>query len=227
MPFQIGHLFGKRFQEGQFPWNKGLKTGLVPRTAFEKGLIPWNKGKTGYSTSRKGQIHTDQTKEKISKARKGKNLGNKQGFQKGQVAYKINFTAAIRRKMSEARKGKYSKSYYANMGTASTIKNNHRKTPTSIEVKLYEELKNRGLLFETQKLINGKFVVDAYIPSLNLVIEADGDYWHSLPENKARDRSKNGYLKVSGYNLLRVSETEINNGEFINKFQKCIINSAN
>lgn len=26
-------------------WNKGIKTGLVPKTAFKKGMIPWNKGK--------------------------------------------------------------------------------------------------------------------------------------------------------------------------------------
>jgi len=48
--------------------------------------------------------------------------------------------------------------------------------PTLIEIKLYEELKRRGLLFETQKLINGRFLVDVYVPSLNLIIEADGKY---------------------------------------------------
>ena len=49
---------------------------------------------------------------------------------------------------------------------------------TSIEFKVYNELKRTGFLFEKQKLINGKFLVDAFIPSLNLVIEADGCYWH-------------------------------------------------
>ena len=30
---------------GFVPWNKGKKTGLVPKSAFQKGMIPWNKGK--------------------------------------------------------------------------------------------------------------------------------------------------------------------------------------
>lgn len=93
-------------------------------------------------------------------------------------------------------------------------KQQNHKEPTSIEKKLYDELKARGLLFETQKLINGKFWVDAYIPHLNLIIEADGGYWHSLDKVVKRDRSKDIYLTKCGFNILRLSEAEINNGTF-------------
>ena len=96
------------------------------------------------------------------------------------------------------------------------------KNPTSIEVKVYQELKRRGLLFETQKLINGKFLVDAYIPKLNLVIEADGDYWHSLERVKKKDRAENAYLKKCGFNLLRLSGTEIKNDEFKDKIERVV-----
>ncbi len=89
-----------------------------------------------------------------------------------------------------------------------------RQEETSIEKKLYQELKDRGLLFEKQKLINGKFLVDAYIPLLNLIIEADGNYWHSLERVVKKDKSENAYLTKCGYNLLRLSETEINDGSF-------------
>jgi len=88
------------------------------------------------------------------------------------------------------------------------------KQPTSIERKIYDELKARSILFETQKLIGNKFIVDAYIPSLNLVIEADGDYWHSLPRTIRNDKYKNICLRDWGYNLLRLTETNINNGIF-------------
>ena len=39
---------------------------------FIKGRIPWNKGKTGYSTGRKGQKHTKETKNKIGERLKGR-----------------------------------------------------------------------------------------------------------------------------------------------------------
>lgn len=36
-------------KKGSIPWNKGIKTGLVPKTVFKKGQKPWNTGKkTGY-----------------------------------------------------------------------------------------------------------------------------------------------------------------------------------
>lgn len=31
--------------KGYIVWNKGIKTGLVPKSAFKKGVTPWNKGK--------------------------------------------------------------------------------------------------------------------------------------------------------------------------------------
>jgi very-short-patch-repair endonuclease len=88
------------------------------------------------------------------------------------------------------------------------------KKPTSIEEKVYNELKSMGLLFETQKFINGKFVVDVYVPSLNLVVEADGDYWHGLERIKNKDKAENAYLTKCGFNVLRLSESEINDGSF-------------
>ena len=79
------------------------------------------------------------------------------------------------------------------------------KGPTSIEKKVYDELKSRGVLFESQKLINNKFVVDVYIPMLNLVIECDGEYWHLLPKIQDRDARKDKLLISLGYKVLRFS----------------------
>lgn len=112
------------------------------------------------------------------------------------------------------KKNPHSKEYIHKIGLMGVYKQQTMKEPTSIEKKLYEELKRRGFLFETQKIINGKFLVDAYIPLLNLVIEADGDYWHTLPRVMGKDKAENAYLTKCGYNLLRLSETEINNTNF-------------
>lgn len=89
-----------------------------------------------------------------------------------------------------------------------------QRLPTSIEIKVYKELKDRGFLFETQKMIGNKFIVDAYIPSLNLIVEADGDYWHNLPNNQRRDLSKDAYLKKCGYGVLRLRGSQIMSEDF-------------
>ena len=91
------------------------------------------------------------------------------------------------------------------------------KSFTNIEKILYKELKIMGIIFEKQKLINKKFIVDAYIPAFNLIIEADGSYWHSLTKIKYKDKSENAYLKKCGFNILRLNELEIKNGKFLKR----------
>lgn len=43
----------------------------------------------------------------------------------------------------------------------------------------------------------------------NLVIECDGEYWHSLPGRKSSDKRKDTFLKNRGYKVLRLPESEI------------------
>ncbi|MFH2062022.1 MAG: DUF559 domain-containing protein [Candidatus Beckwithbacteria bacterium] len=221
---------------GGVPWHKGKKTGLIPKSAFKKGNPSWNKGKgienkcidcgkkVSYYTKRCRECNTKwlipwQKGKKIPQISGDKNVNWKGGLPKCINCGKELSNYRLRKLCREC----WNKSdELKKQGTRSYINQNHSKNPTSIEVKLYEELKNRGLLFETQKLINNKFVVDAYIPSLNLVVEADGDYWHSLPKSISRDKSKNAYLKTCGYKLLRLTGTEINNGEFRNKLQEVL-----
>lgn len=158
-----------------------------------RGRTPWNKGKKGcFSPDGLRRLA-----EACSRNKKG-----------------IKFTEEHKRRISIANKGKKMPRWIALKGRLSQCRINK---PTSIEVKLYNELKKRGLLFETQKLINGRFIVDAYIPSLNLVIEADGDYWHSLPKTVGKDKAENAYLTKCGYKLLRLPEHEINDGSFKEK----------
>ena len=74
------------YSKGAVPWNKGIKTGLVPRTAFKPGQIPLNKGLTkgemlkmgiksgGWPT---GTSRSPDTCSKIGEANKGKPAWNK------------------------------------------------------------------------------------------------------------------------------------------------------
>ena len=94
-------------------------------------------------------------------------------------------------------------------GIKGYLKQDRTRKPTSIETAVYNELKKAGIVFETQKVVGGKFIVDAYIPSLNLIIEVDGSYWHSLDRIKKKDKAENAYLAKCGYKVLRIPEKEV------------------
>jgi very-short-patch-repair endonuclease len=89
----------------------------------------------------------------------------------------------------------------------------YTQIPTSIEKIVYQYLEEKNIIFERQKSI-AFYLLDVYIPSLNLVIEADGEYWHSLPDRIRLDKAKDGYLKNRGYKLIRLPESKILSGEF-------------
>lgn len=103
---------------------------------------------------------------------------------------------------------------YKKMGLKGLIKQQNSKEPTSIEKIVYDYLRLKGVKFNSQMLINGHFLVDAYIPASHLVIECDGDYWHSLDRVVKKDKAENAYLIKCGFNLLRLPEHEIRSGIF-------------
>lgn len=81
---------------------------------------------------------------------------------------------------------------------------------TTIEAAVRGALASAGITFETQRRI-GNFYVDFLTPG-NVVVEADGDYWHSLPDVAAKDKRKDAYLSAQGYRVLHLSESEIRQG---------------
>lgn len=80
---------------------------------------------------------------------------------------------------------------------------------TSIERKMREELDRRGVKYLTQQPMS-KFVVDFLLPDHRIVIECDGDYWHSRPDIAKRDKIKNQVVRQGGYSLYRFLGSEIN-----------------
>lgn len=203
---------------------------------FIKGHIPWDKGKTrsDYVKKRLREVHlgtklSEETKRKISIANKGKKLSKEHRIKIGKANKgKTRSTESLKR-MSDGQKKTYrdgrivwNKGRKLNGEERKKIlvalqKHRLLKQPTSIENIVYKELQSKGIYFERQKLINDRFLVDAYIPSLNLIIEVDGNYWHNLDRVKRKDKAENAYLKKCGYNLLRLSEKEISDLSFRKK----------
>ncbi len=91
------------------------------------------------------------------------------------------------------------------------VKKLHYSMPreTAIEAKIYAELERRGITFVKQQVIDGLWVVDALIPGARIVIECDGEYWHSLPKMQDRDKKKDSYLRSRKYKVFRFPEAAI------------------
>lgn len=85
-----------------------------------------------------------------------------------------------------------------------TIRNKQNRI-SKAETLFGTQMSGVGLVFESQFLI-GSWVVDFFFPSENLVVEYDGEYWHSLPKSKDRDARKDAYLMQKGHSVLRVPE---------------------
>lgn len=94
-----------------------------------------------------------------------------------------------------------------------------RNGPTSIEKIVMDYLIINQIKYFWEHEIN-KFLVDFYIPSVNLVIECDGSYWHSLSNKIAYDQYKTESLINMGINVIRLSEKSIKNSDFINELDK-------
>ena len=70
----------------------------------------------------------------------------------------------------------------------------------------YEVIKQRGTKKGTLSTIR---FYDLYVPSLNLLIECDGEYWHCRDDRIKIDLEKDYAAKIEGYKLLRISDKEI------------------
>ena len=96
----------------------------------------------------------------------------------------------------------------------------HKKGLNRLELAGNEIIKELGLHFENQYLINEKICVDVFIPDYKLIIQWDGDYWHGkdrlfedLDERQKNrvmlDKSQDSYLRKCGYNELRFWESDV------------------
>lgn len=93
---------------------------------------------------------------------------------------------------------------------------------TSLERTVWEVLDSLNVEYETQKRI-GPFFVDIYVPSKNLIIECDGEWWHSHPNQVKYDRVRDAYLQKRGYQVLRLPERVIKSEELGKKISGLLL----
>lgn len=66
-----------------------------------------------------------------------------------------------------------------------------------------------GLTFEEQVPLWDAWQVDFVFRDAQLIVEADGEYWHTLPKRMASDRALDKEAEKQGWAVLRLSEKQI------------------
>lgn len=181
------------------------------------------------------KTHSNESKEKISKSRKGKAIGDKNSMA----------NLVWRKKASNNLKKKWDggEMEHARKIMSDTMKETRRsgKLKSVIrskkEKEIIVEIKKMGYVVKHSFRVDTK-ICDVFIPSLNLIIEYNGDYWHCNPKkydpdyfNQKKqktakelweyDKNKIDLIKEKGYNLEIVWESDLkDDNTLINKLIK-------
>lgn len=179
-----------------------LNGGKPKKGGFQKGNIPSNKGKH----------HTEETKIKLSQVNIGKKLPEeiKKKISISLKGHKLS--EETKRKIGLKHKGKIiSEEVREKLREARKLQIFPIKD-SKIEVKIQSFLKELGLEFFTHQYMKGiqhGYQCDVLIPSMNLVIECDGIYWHKYPIGREIDHIRTKELLEKGFRVLRLWENEI------------------
>jgi very-short-patch-repair endonuclease len=79
---------------------------------------------------------------------------------------------------------------------------------SSIENRMKALFDARRLPYKQQFVID-YYIVDFAFPDAKLAVECDGSYWHGNDRQRAKDRQKDGYLKLKGWTVIRLDEADI------------------
>lgn len=196
-------------------WAKGKR--LSPKTEFKKGMSPWNKGKNfseeeinRISLATKKAMERLDIKEKIQTTQ----------FKKGVVPWNKGKSTWVT-PWNKGRKNVYTDETI-NMIRRARLNQIFPKNNTNAELVLFEILDELKVKFSRHKPIKMICQADAFVEP-NIVLFADGDYWHSNPlfypkpvsmaqiKNSQRDKLENDKLIKEGYTVIRLWEFDLIN----------------
>ncbi len=208
-----------RFVKGQVPWNKNLNGWNAGEKNSMYGCPPHNKGKNkdNYEplkiVSEKMGGRKITWVDKISKILRGHKVSKETRRKIGKANEGHIVTEKTRKKVSIKIKDLWKNEKYRKNYIEKRAKQIFPIKDTKIEVKIQNFLKSLGIEFFTHqymKQIKHAYQCDILIPSMNLVIECDGNYWHKYPVGTEIDYIRTKELLEKGFKVLRLWEFEIN-----------------
>lgn len=199
----------RQFEEGRIVWNKGLTKEIDDRISSEGGPT--------------GQIlgpRTEDIKEKIRLGNMGKEISTltRQKLSINKIEYyKTHKNVWKGKKLPYKTWNKgLTKDTHPSMKTISAKRIEYMQTHpgnfvSTQEYKIRDGLKEIGLVededFIPQYYVNNithPYLADIYIPSVNLIIESEADYWHDMGERRDKDALRTAEMIANGMQVYRV-----------------------
>lgn len=89
---------------------------------------------------------------------------------------------------------------------------------SGLEIAMEARLNLLGFKFIPQYQID-MYVCDFFLPDHNVIFEVNGEYWHGLPENAAKDKAKRTYISRyhPEYKVVTVEERNFFNPKIVDK----------
>ena len=188
--------------KGQISWLKRkhlpkyLKENLRIKNTGKK-LTEETKNKISDSLKGIKRIFTEEHKEKLRKLRLGK-----QSHRKG--------LSQIKEYGKEKANELKEKNRQNAINTLSQLKKSKISQAEKILKKYF--IKNNINFIHQWKYKYG--IADFFLPDFNMIVECDGEYWHSKPDYIIRDKRKRDYLRKKGYIVfVHSSEKVVKNKE--------------
>jgi very-short-patch-repair endonuclease len=195
-----GREFSQEHRKNISKSKQGKSNG--PRSEETKAKISLTNKETYKTKKQLGYVRPEykmspEAKERASNRMLGNTLGKIGHHNKGKV---LNLTCEQRKNRSAKRVSYLSK-------------NKNIKSGTKPELKCIEFLTNNNIKYEHQYPIhtdNGSWLYDFWLPEMNLLVEIDGEFWHSTKQAIVRDEIKNSVARNLNLPVVRISTDDLN-----------------